>query len=204
MSTYFTLTTTVINAIDNVTIHGYAIYEPTDVLRLITAHARYPFTLTFSNKRSEELECHCLKESLNLLDNMVLHKEVVEHVPGDRKVLGELITEYKEGSQDAKYIYLDLSDDREFKDLKRDRSAMVAENRRVGKVIQFLFKLGVEFEYDGSRAKLKIQKDYFEHIDTKFSRVYNARVYKECKLVVTGYEYHEVTKIVEVKPLNNE
>lgn len=202
MRTYFTLTTTVDNAIDNVTIHGYAIYEPTDVLRLITAHAKYPFSLTFSKPADEDQELICLKEFLKVLDNMVIHKEVVKWVAGEKKVLAELVTQYHEVSEDDEYIYLDLSDDREFKYLKRDRSAMIAENRRVGEVMRFLFKAGVEFEYNGSRAALKIEKTYYNHFFTSFVRFYDGGIFSKIKLTVKGYEYNKVTETVEVEPIN--
>lgn len=199
---YFTLTTTAVNAIDNVTIYGNAIYEPIDVLRLITAHAKYPFSLKFSEKPVTEDAHDCLKNVLKKLDNMVLHKESVKWVAGEKKVLGELITDYKGMTQDNKYIYLDLSDDREFKYLKKDRSAMLAENRRVGEVMSFLFKNDCEFEYEGSRAILKILKDYFGHLEVSASRFYPEFRHKQVKLVVRGYEYTKVTETVEVEPIN--
>jgi hypothetical protein len=202
MRTYFTLTTTVDNAIDNVTLHGYAIYEPTDVLRLITAHAKYPFSLTFAKPADEDQELICLKQFLRALDEMVLHKEVVKWVPGEKKVLAELVTQYHEVSEDDEYIYLDLSDGREFKYLKRDRTAMLAENRRVGEVMSFLLKAGVEFEYDGSRAALKIEKIYYNQFFTSFVRFYDGGVFSKIKLTVKGHEYIEVIETVEVEPIN--
>lgn len=202
MTNYFTLTTTSVNAIDNVTLYGWTVYEPADVLRLINAHAKYPYSLTFSHKRTEDVECLCLRQVLDALDEMVLHREVVTWVAGEKKILAELVTQYNEVSEDDKYIYLDLSDDREFKYLKRDRSAMIAENRRVGEVMSFLFKAGVEFEYNGSRAALKIEKTYYNHFFTSFARFYDGGIFNKIKLTVKGYEYIKVTETVEVEPIN--
>ena len=56
---------------------------------------------------------------------------------------------------DGEIYYINLSEC-EFKTLCKDRTAMIAENKRVGNVMKFLLDHGCEFSYCGSRAILKM------------------------------------------------
>lgn len=206
MSTYFTLTTTSINAIDNVTIHGCAIYEPTDILRLITAHAKYPFSLTFSCKKTEGAGIIGLKGVLDALDKMVLHKkEVVYKEIYDHTASLPVMctTAYEEDG----YWHIDLSG-KDFKKLCVDRTAMLDENERVGKVMSFLFKYNCEFEYEGSRAKLRIpihdlsNRNLSIRGSNKYYRIPTKYLTKEIILECKVYYTLKEEKVVEVKPIN--
>lgn len=158
MNTYFTLTTTVENGIDNVTINGRAIYSVCDVTRLISAHAKYPYSLTFHKIGGPDAEN--LKAVLDKLDEMVIHKRKVTYK--------EVFDHYDNLYLDVDYyeedgwLYVDLSR-QDFKSLSKDRTAMLAENRRVYELMEFLFKHNCEFEYAGSRAKIKIPIHHFSN-----------------------------------------
>lgn len=154
MERYFTFTTTAINAIDNMTIYGRSIYSPCDVMRLISAHAKYPYSLQFHSAPVAESHM-ALKNVLDRLDAMVLHKrEITQKEVFDRydSIIMNPTAAYEENG----YYHIDLSSEQEFKKLSKDRSAMIAENRRVYECMDFLYKHDCEFEYEGSRAKLRI------------------------------------------------
>lgn len=159
MNTYFTLTTTVENGIDNVTINGRAVYSVCDVARLISAHAKYPYSLTFHKFAGPDSVN--LKTVLDKLDEMVIHKrkvtykEVFDHC--DR-----IVIEGADYYEEKGYLFVDMSGG-EFKSLSKDRTAMLAENRRVYELMEFLFKHNCEFEYAGSRAKIKIPIHHFSN-----------------------------------------
>lgn len=206
MTNYFTLTTTAANAIDNVTIYGWSVYDPTDVLRLINAHAKYPYSLTFSYERTEGVESLCLKQVLDALDEMVLHqkeviyKDIYDHTAGLSVMC---TTAYEEDG----YWHIDLSG-KEFKKLCVDRTAMLDENERVGRVMSFLFKHNCEFEYEGSRAKLRIpihdlsNRNLSIHGSNKYYRIPTKYLTKEIVLECDVYSVLKEEKVVEVKPIN--
>lgn len=194
MKQYFTLTTSVVNGIDNVTIYGRSIYSPMDVLRLISAHAKYPYTLTFQDKPVSEPKP--LKTVLNILDEMVIHKKVVNHkevFDGYDKLIMNPTAAYKEDG----YYHLDFSGG-EFKKLSKDRTAMLEENRKVYEVMSFLFKHGCEFEYEGSRAKLRIPINHYSnrHI-TYYMNNWVNNSYLETPIECGVYHTEVVEKIVE-------
>lgn len=160
MSTYFTITTAVKNAFDNVAIKGRSIYSEADTLTLIRSHCKYPVIVKFYEERHDE-DLECLKAILDKLDTLVFHRKNVIHrdVYDGWEHLAFIPTEM---DRDAIYYYIDLSGG-EFKNLKCDRTAMLQENRRVYEVMSFLFKHGCEFEYDGSRAKLRIPRNSYSN-----------------------------------------
>ena len=162
MTTFFIIKTVAAKAIDNVTIYGKSIYSNDDTMRLIKAHCKYPVVVEFPPKilRPEEGKSYSgLKTVLDMLDAVVLHEKKTTYT--------EVFDGYEqldikptELSRDKEYCYLDLTGG-DFKRLKCDRTAMLAENRAVYEVMSFLFKHGCEFEYDGSRAKLRIPLKHF-------------------------------------------
>lgn len=158
MATYFTITTAVEKAIDNVIFDGRSIYSKEDTLTLIKAHCKYPVIVEFHKER-HAVDLEGLKTVLDRLDEVVLHKKetIYKDVYDGYESLDIKPTEY---DYDGYNYHLDFSGG-EFKRLKCDRTAMLDENRRVYEVMSFLFKHGCEFEYDGSRAKLKIPRNHF-------------------------------------------
>ena len=160
MATYFILTTVAENAFDNVTLMGRSIYSQEDTLSLLKAHCKYPVIVTFHNERPAE-ELAPLKTVLDRLDTVVLHqKKVVHQEIYDGWEQFKMDKNHTKISNDADYYYIDLSWG-DFKRVKCDRTAMLQENRNVYEAMSFLFKHGCEFEYDGSRAKLRIPRRHF-------------------------------------------
>lgn len=196
MKQYFTLTTDVFEGIDNVTIYGRSIYSPIDVVRLISAHAKYPYTLTFQDKPVSEPKP--LKTVLNMLDEMVLHKKAISYKEiFDRydKLIMNPTAAYAEGG----YYHLDFSGG-EFKKLSKDRTAMLEENRKVYEVMSFLFKHGCEFEYEGSRAKLRIPiKHYSNRHLIYYMNNWVNHSYLETPIECGVYHIEKVEEIVEVE-----
>lgn len=159
MATYFIIKTVAAKAIDNVTITGDSIYSEQDTLSLIKNHCKYPTEVTFYEKIQDE--SNCLKTVINLLDKIVLHqKKTVHQEIYDGMEQLKLDMNHTKMSSDADYHYIDLSWG-DFKRVKCDRTAMLQENKNVYEVMSFLFKHGCEFEYDGSRAKLRIPRKHF-------------------------------------------
>lgn len=155
MKNYFVVSTTVANAIDNITIYGMSDLEKIDVVRLISAHHKYPYSLEFINKDDvPDIYCaHPLNRFLEVFEGIVLHsvsKVYTDIIDGwdEIKVDGQSV----EDSDGYKHIDLSYGD---FKSVSKSRTAMLKENRCVGEVMSFLFEHNIEFEYDGSRAKLK-------------------------------------------------
>lgn len=160
MSTYFTITTTVEKAIDNVTINGRSIYSEADTLTLIKSHCKYPVIVKFYKERHED-DLESLKATLDKLDHMVLHakkvsyKEVFDHYD-------VIMLDRAEYYEENGWFFVDLSGG-DFKAMSKDRTAMLAENRRVYELMSFLFRHGCEFEYAGSRAKIKIPIHHYSN-----------------------------------------
>ena len=167
MITYFTIITAVEKAIDNVTIKGHSIYSEADTLTLIKSHCKYPVIVEFHKKRHQD-DFVGLKATLDRLDTLVFHRKNVIHrdVYDGWEHLAFIPTEM---SRDVVYYYIDLSGG-DFKELKCDRTAMLQENRRVYEVMSFLFKHGCEFEYDGSRAKLRIPRNSYSNRNLSVGR----------------------------------
>lgn len=164
MITYFILKTVAAKAIDNVTIYGQSIYSNDDTMNLIKAHCKYPVVVEFPPKRQgkeEDKHYYGLKAVLDMLDAVVLHeKKTVHQEIYDGMEQLKLDMNHTKMSSDADYHYIDLTWG-DFKRVKCDRTAMLQENRNVYEVMSFLFKHGCEFEYDGSRAKLRIPRKHF-------------------------------------------
>lgn len=167
MSTYFTITTAVEKAIDNVTINGRSIYSEADTLTLIKSHCKYPVIVKFYKERHED-DLESLKATLDKLDTLVFHRKKViyKDVYDGWEHLSFIPTEM---SRDANYYYIDLSGG-DFKYLKCDRTAMLKENRVVYEVMSFLFHHDCEFEYDGSRAKLRIPRNHYSNRNLSVGR----------------------------------
>ena len=157
---YFNIFTNVKNAINNISFYGYSELEKTDISRLLGAHLKYSGGYQFIDK--EDIPeayggANPLKNILSALDNLVLYKDIIETTEvfdhEDTLWFDKL---YTIAVSDAlEYYHIDLSGG-DFKSLSRDRTAMLAENKRIGEAMKFLLEHGCEFEYDGSRAKLKI------------------------------------------------
>lgn len=199
MNTYFTISTGAIKAIDNVTIYGQSVYAPTDIMRLISAHAKYPYVLTFHTKKVSK-EHMGLKRVLDTLDNMVLHeKRITYNDVFDR--YDSIIMNPTAAYESDGYYHLDFSGG-EFKNLKIDRTAMLAENRRVYEAMEFLFKHDCEFEYEGSRAKLRIPIKHFSNRHLIYYKNNHIRGWKlETKLECGVYHTVKTEEIVEVETL---
>jgi len=198
MERYFTFTTTAINAIDNMTIYGRSIYSPCDVARLISAHAKYPYSLQFHSAPVAESHM-ALKNVLDKLDTMTLHKrEITEKEVFDRydSIIMNPAAAYAEDG----YYHIDFSGG-EFKKLSKDRSAMVAENRRVYECMMFLWSHECEFEYEGSRAKLRIPIKHYanRHLIYYQNNFTLCRI--ETKLECGVYHCETSEKIVELETL---
>lgn len=160
MSTYFTITTAVEKAIDNVTINGRSIYSEADTLTLIKSHCKYPVIVKFYKERHED-DLESLKATLDKLDTMVLHaKKVIYKETFDHYDV--IMLDRAEYYEENGWFFVDLSGG-DFKALSKDRTAMLAENRRVYELMSFLFKHGCEFEYAGSRAKIKIPIHHYSN-----------------------------------------
>lgn len=157
---YFNIFTNAKNAINNINLYGYSELEKTDISRLLGAHLKYSGGYQFINK--EDIPeayggANSLKNILTALDNLVLYKDVTETTEvfdhEDTLWFDKL---YTIAVSDAlEYYHIDLSGG-DFKSLSKDRTAMLAENKRVGAAMKFLLEHGCEFEYDGSRAKLRM------------------------------------------------
>ena len=189
MATYFILTTVAEKAFDNVTLMGRSIYSQEDTLSLLKAHCKYPVIVTFHNESPAE-SLAPLKTVLDCLDKVVLHaKKVVYKEEFDH--YDAIMLERAEYYEEKGWFFVDLSGG-DFKALSKDRTAMLAENRRVYELMSFLFKHGCEFEYAGSRAKIKIPIHHFSN--RHLIRPYMGPAKFECGV----YNVTKTEEIVEI------
>ena len=161
---YFNIFTDAKNAINNISLYGYSEFEKADICRLLGAHLKYSGGYKFINK--EDIPeayggANPLRKILLALDDLTLYRDTVVY---NRKLVNEdylyFDKLYNISVDDGfKYYHIDLSAG-DFKDLCKNKAAMIAENKRVGDAMKFLLEHNCEFEYDGSRAKLKMP---FEH-----------------------------------------
>jgi hypothetical protein len=113
----------------------------------------------YKERHEEDLES--LKATLDKLDTMVLHaKKVIYKETFDHYDV--IMLDRAEYYEENGWFFVDLSGG-DFKALSKDRTAMLAENRRVYELMSFLFKHSCEFEYAGSRAKIKIPIHHYSN-----------------------------------------
>lgn len=178
MINYFNVFTDNTNAINNVSLYGFSELEKVDICRLLGAHLKYSGGYKFISK--EDIPeayggANPLKSILTALDNLTLYRDTViynrELSHKDYLYFDKLY--HISVDEDYKYYHIDLSAG-DFKELCKDRTAMIEENRRVGEAMKFLLAHNCEFEYDGSRAKLKIPyENQFLHVGSQFGESSN-------------------------------
>lgn len=200
MKTYFVISTDVKSALDNVTVYGMSDLEKTDIMRLLSAHLKYSGSIMFIDKLSiPEYDCaYPLNKVLSMLDNMILHREeVVKKYTFNVADSLKCSSHYVHITHESGHYIIDLSyPDLDFKELSRDRSAMIAENRRVGEIMRFLFKNDIDFEYCGSRAKIKIPEDWRNDLRL----LIHGDCYYDYTFMINKRVWHTTSEIVEITP----